>query len=143
MQRRLQVMPFSHRFVESKDRDETLFTRIWENEMSGVLNRAIEGYLRLVERKMRFKLPPDVRKANQSFIVQANPLARFVADGCAREAGAKCLLRIFYGKYCEWAEKSGITMRQQQAVVHRNLEHMGFKVDHSNQGTMVFGLKPK
>ncbi|MBF0326920.1 MAG: hypothetical protein HQL42_17865 [Alphaproteobacteria bacterium] len=43
MLRRLQVLQFKRTFKGSKD-DKGLFTRIWSSEMSGVLNRAIEGW---------------------------------------------------------------------------------------------------
>ena len=42
MLRRLMVIPFDRRFT-NEDKDPDLFERIWANEMSGVLNRALKG----------------------------------------------------------------------------------------------------
>ena len=50
------VIPFD-RDSPNKDKDSNLFERIWANEMSGVLNQALAGYKRLVERKLEFKKP--------------------------------------------------------------------------------------
>ena len=46
MLRRLMVIPFDRRFTD-EDKDPDLFERIWANEMSGVLNRALSGYASL------------------------------------------------------------------------------------------------
>ena len=49
MLRRLMVIPFNRRFTD-QDSDPDLFERIWANELPGVLNRALRGYRRLLER---------------------------------------------------------------------------------------------
>ena len=47
MVRRLMVVPFERTFVEA-EQDRTLFTRIRDTELSGILNRAVAGLDRSV-----------------------------------------------------------------------------------------------
>ena len=57
------VIPFDRIFTD-KDKDPDLFDRIVANELPGVLNRALEGYRRLVVRGT-FKLPSAVKNATK------------------------------------------------------------------------------
>jgi hypothetical protein len=50
------VIPFDRTFSET-ERDPTLFPTIWKEELSGVLNRALGGLKRLVQRRNRFEQP--------------------------------------------------------------------------------------
>ena len=65
MLRRLMVIPFNRRFTD-RDRDPDLFERIWANELPGVLNRALRGYRRLLQRGAKFKRPAAVRQATSA-----------------------------------------------------------------------------
>ena len=62
MVRRLMVLPFDRTFTE-QEKDPDLFEDIWANELPGVLNQALRGYQRLLERGTKFKRPKDVRQA--------------------------------------------------------------------------------
>ena len=108
--------------------------------MSGVLNRALEGLRRLVQRRNRFEQPEDVVSAKQRLLVHANPLPAFLEEGCVKDPARSCLMRDFYLAYCRWAEQSGITLTQQQSKVRANLEHLGFTMKHSNKGLKIVGL---
>jgi len=136
---RLMVIPFDRTFTET-ERDPTLFPTIWKEEMSGVLNRALEGLRRLVQRRNRFEQPEDVVSAKQRLLVHANPLPAFLEEGCVKDPARSCLMRDFYAAYCRWAEQSGITLTQQQSKVRANLEHFRLTIKHSNKGTKIVGL---
>jgi P4 family phage/plasmid primase-like protien len=69
MHRRLMIIPFDRRFT-GEDKDSTLFDRIWAKEMSGVLNRALKGYGRLI-RRGHFDPPAAVYKATKRWVEQA------------------------------------------------------------------------
>ena len=126
MLRRLMVIPFDRRFT-NEDKDPELFERIWANEMSGVLNRALTGYARLLKRR-RFKLPPAVTAATEHWLRQANPLPAFLQERCVRNAGARCWIQDLYPAYRAWAEQAGYTLVQNQLTFRRNLENLGFQV---------------
>ena len=139
MTRRLQVLPFQRKFT-NKNADQTLFDRIWATEMSGVLNRAIEGWQRLQHRR-QFKLPPDVRSANKDWLIQANPLEGFISEECKLDPAASCLMADLYAAFGLWCKESGITRPQQRPTVKRNLMHRGFTFKHSNRGQKVCGIR--
>ena len=113
MLRRLMVIPFNRRFTD-QDGDPDLFERIWANELPGVLNRALGGYRRLLERGAKFKRPAAVRQATNRWLQQANPLPAFVETHCVRQAEGRCLLKAFYAAYSDWTQEMGYTLTQTQ-----------------------------
>ena len=125
MLRRLQVIPFDRRFTE-KDKDPDLFDRIWANEMPGVLNRALRGYGRLLERA-RFRYPSAVTTATERWLQQANPLPAFLNERCVQQLGARSWIQDLYTAYSAWAAQTGYTLVQNQLTFRRNLEHLGFQ----------------
>jgi putative DNA primase/helicase len=137
MARRLMVLPFDRTFRD--DADPTLFPTIWETEMAGVLNRSINGLRRLLARG-RFELPIAVRRANDDWLKEANPLTSFVDECCSRDPLGKCLLNDFYESYRQWAQQRGYTKTQQYQTVKRNLENLGYPMKKSNRGVVVLGL---
>jgi P4 family phage/plasmid primase-like protien len=139
MLRRLMVIPFDRRFT-GEDKDTTLFENIWAKEMPGVLNRALNGYARLI-RRGHFDAPIAVNRATKLWVEQANPVPAFVKEACIKRPDAKCLMKDLYTAFRQWAEQAGFTMIQNQLSFRRNLEHLGFSLSHSNQGQQVRGLE--
>ena len=142
MLRRLMVIPFDRVFTPEDD-DPQRFSKIWASELPGVLNRALAGFKRFVQRGNKFKYPRSVKQATEGFVCQANPLPAFIADQCEKGSTARCLMRDFYEQYCRWADDQGITMKQQQVHVRRNLGHLRFVVKHGSKGDTVHGLRLK
>ena len=140
MQRRLMVIPFDRRFT-GKDKDSNLFERILANEMSGVLNQALAGYMRLVERKLEFKKPLPVKSATKRWLQQANPLPGFIEAHCVKNTNQQILMKDFYSAYTAWTAEMGYTLNQTQQTVTRNLEHLGFATKKTNKGVAVIGLR--
>lgn len=138
MLRRLQVLQFKRTFKGSKD-DKGLFPRIWATEMSGVLNRAIEGWTRLQKRN-RFRLPADAKAAQREWLIHANPLEGFLDEQCTQEPTATVLLADFYKAYTEWCKESGYNRVQQKSTVKRNLQNKGFETKKRNRGQTIIGL---
>ena len=140
MQRRLMVIPFDRRFTGT-DKDSNLFDRILANEMSGVLNQALAGYKRLVERKFEFKKPLPVKSATKRWLQQANPLPGFIDARCVEHAERQSLMKDFYSAYTVWTGEMGYTLTQTQQTVTRNLEHLGFATKKTNRGVAIIGLR--
>ena len=132
------VIPFDRRFM-NEDKDPDLFERIWANELPGVLNRALRGYGRLLQRRS-FKLPAAVTAATEHWLQQANPLPAFLHEKCVKKPDARSWVQDLYSAYREWAEQVGFTLVQNQLTLRRNLEHLGFKVSHGNRGQRIQGL---
>jgi P4 family phage/plasmid primase-like protien len=106
MLRRLTVIPFDRIFTD-KDKDSDLFERIWSNELPGVLNRALEGYARLLKRG-RFKPPLAVTEATTRWLEQANPIPAFLEARCIKTVDAECWMQELYPAYKEWATQAGV-----------------------------------
>jgi putative DNA primase/helicase len=138
MQRRLTVAPFDRRFKKSAD--PTLFAKIWADELSGILNKYLNG-LRRISKRGGFKEPVDVRKATAKLLREANPLPGFLQERCKRASNETCWMKDLYKAYCAWCDEMGISKTQQQPTVRRNLVQLGYKVKHGNQGDKVYGLK--
>jgi len=139
MRRRLMVIPFDRRFTD-EDRDTELFQRIWDKELPGVLNRALKGYKRLVERNFRFDLPESVKRAGERWLQQANPLPGFIDAQCMKSDGGKILIGEFYSAYVKWTQGMGYTLTQTQQTVTRNLGNLGYATKKTNKGIAVIGL---
>jgi putative DNA primase/helicase len=137
MLRRLMVFPFDRRFTDV-DKDPDLFEGIWANELPGVLNQALAGYKRVVERGSKFKRPAPVKAATTLWLQHANPLPAFIAAHCVPKD--TCLLKMFYEAYSTWTREMGYTLTQTQQVMTRNLEHLGYATKKTNKGLAVIGL---
>jgi hypothetical protein len=71
----------------------------------------------------------------------AHPVTAFIEERCTADADAVCLTQDLYGAYRRWAALAGFTMTQNQLTFRRNLEHLGFTIDHGNKGQQVRGLR--
>jgi putative DNA primase/helicase len=109
------------------------------NELPGVLNRALEGYRRLMVRGT-FKLPSAVKATTARWLQHANPLPAFVEDHCMRQAEGRCLMKDFYAAYTTWTQEMGYTLTQNRQTVSLDLEHLGFAATTTSRGTAFVGL---
>jgi P4 family phage/plasmid primase-like protien len=140
MQRRLFVVPFDRKFLESED-DRQLLSKICAAELPGILYRLLEGLRRVISRGWRIDRPDDVKRATAEWLIEANPVPAFVDSWCEPDSGSSVWMRELYEAFCQWAKGAGITQPQQQSTFRRNLENLKFNVRHGNKGDKVVGLK--
>lgn len=151
LRRRAQIVPFSRIFHKDHATaakagdprgvaDTKLFPYIWQHEMSGVLNRALQGLLRLRSRG-RFDEPHACVEARREWLAAANPLVAFIQEGCDSDATAAVLLGEFYEAYAAWARESGIRSIEPRNTIKRGLEGLGYKTAATGHGTSVRGLR--
>src|SRR3954465_14869359 len=95
----------------------------------------------LIRRGWHFKPPASVERATGRWLTHANPLPAFIEECCEKDPRYGCLMRELYARYTTWAQRSSITLAQQQNNVKRNLENPGDTVKHGNVGDKVVGLK--
>ena len=69
------VLPFDRIFTE-EEKDPYLFEGIWAKELPGVLNQALRGYKRLLERGTKFKFPNAVKQATTAGCSRRTPFRR-------------------------------------------------------------------
>ena len=158
MLRRAYIIPFDRKFTH-EDMDRTLFDRIINTELSGVLNRALEGLRRLRERG-NFYLPMACKIEQKRWLAAANPLMTFIEEECDRglyyrgddaytgisnEGKLLCQeLHVFYKEFKQWAEESGLRFIPQRNTLKRHLEGLGYQVRKDSAGVnAVYGLKAK
>lgn len=139
MMRRIHVLPFDRTFAENEI-DRGLFDRIIKNELSGVLNRALEGWKRLKIRS-RFPVSEDMKQARYDLLVHANPLKGFIDEHCEIDPKGKVSLQKFYDAYRLWATESGYSLAQVKSTVKKNLAHQGYAVKRHGPGQTIIGLK--
>jgi putative DNA primase/helicase len=137
MRRRLTVLPFNRTFTED-EKDPDLFKGIWAKELPGVLNQALRGYKRLLERGTKFKFPNAVKQATTAWLQQANPLPAFLKAHCTTKAHGRCLMQDFYRAYSVWTKDMGYTLTQTQRTVTRNLEHLGYAAKRMHTRSSLF-----
>ncbi|MBF0562323.1 MAG: hypothetical protein HQL37_09935 [Alphaproteobacteria bacterium] len=136
--RRAKIIPFDHTFTKA-DQDDALFPYIWNQEMPGVLNRAIEGLQRLRQRG-GFDEPESCIRARREWLAAANPLVTFITELCTDDRTAQVPLKAFYERFREWAEESGVKSVLARNTLKANLINLGYTVRHTKSGSTVFGL---
>lgn len=140
MRRRLLVVPFS-RILSEDEIDHDLFPAIWATELPGILNMAMAGWKRVVERGHKFDVPNDVSRKTKDWVRQSNPVPDFVATCCVNEG--KETVKTLYAAYGEFCRANGVTLTQQAGQFRRNLELLNFTVKKMNRGATVIGLSLK
>ncbi|MBL6864053.1 MAG: bifunctional DNA primase/polymerase [Rhodospirillales bacterium] len=138
MRRRAHIIPFERVFTE-EDADDSLFPFIWQNELPGILNRAIEGLNRLRQRG-NFSQPTTCKAAHDIWLAQANPLSSFINEECQVSTTGYTLLKNFYFQFKFWAEGAGIRNIASRNTIKSNLENLGYEVRRRGDGNAVFGL---
>lgn len=78
--RRLTVIRFDRCF-KACEADRTLFPRIKETELSGVLNRALEGLQRVARRGWKFDPPEAVTRATDAWWAEATGVSSGFSEG--------------------------------------------------------------
>ena len=114
MLRRANVIPFLRRFMPEEmdlDRDQ----KIIENELSGVLNRALAGLARLRKRG-RFKMPKSCRNARRGWLYESTPLLSFISDCCVRSKTGQVELKQLWTVYDDWCDEFEIEPRYRYSV---------------------------
>jgi putative DNA primase/helicase len=139
MMRRIHVLPFDRSFGATEI-DRELFDRIIKNELSGVLNRALQGWGRLKLRS-RFPSSADMKRAVHDLLVHANPLKGFIDECCETGPNSKVPLQTFYDAYSHWCTQSGYSLRQTKSTVKKNLEHEGHAIVRHAVGIVIIGMK--
>ena len=124
MRRRAHVIPFQRMFA-AKEQDRSLFPSIWRNELSGVLNRALEGLQRLRKRG-HFAGPEECEQALNQWLAHGNPLVAFIQERCELIPGHHTRLDHFYRVFRNWATEGGISSIPPRNTLSRNLENLAF-----------------
>jgi P4 family phage/plasmid primase-like protien len=138
MLRKAHIIPFRHEFGKS-DGVPNFADEIIATEMSGVLNRAVEGLQRLRARG-KFQIPVDCQKAHAEWLALANPLIGFV-QGLRKNPEGAMAFGALYNQYRNWCLITGIRHPIQQTTFEMSLLQLGFKIGGDEK--MVRGIEIK
>jgi putative DNA primase/helicase len=136
MTRRAQVIPFDRCFEH--DADPHLFPTIWEQEMPGVLNQALEGLKRLMVRG-KFQQPGDCLRAGEEFFVHASPLVAFMDAMLSPDPEGRIQLKSLRGVMRQWLKEQGVKTVVDDKRLKRKLLALGYDVRKINGYETLFG----
>lgn len=123
-----------------------LWDHIFANEMSGGLNLLVTAYYRVAKRA-GFAPPPSANRAFEMWLNEANVVSRFIEDACEKIDPTKpgCTTEMLYSAFMPWCDANGVQpkYRPQQNQIKKRLQEIGFKVEHCQHGTGVYGVSIK
>lgn len=142
MLRKVFVVPFKRIFVEGIDEDKTIQKRVEELELSGVLNRSLEG-LRRLRLRGRFDPPRDCVDAKNNWLNQSNDILNWLYSYCIIGNGAWTSITQLYASYQIWADNNHRRYKQSIADLENHLFQRGFKIEIRGDHRGFIGLELK
>jgi putative DNA primase/helicase len=140
MLRKTYVVPFRRIFSEDES-DVDLKMKIIDWEMSGVLNRALEGHARLRARK-KFDVPKECRDAKVEWLRLANPLMDWVYTALENDPNEWVDLKELFSAYRAWCrEQGGITHALSAGRFEASLGQLGYKFETDGRSKILRGVK--
>ncbi len=113
MIRRMHVFTFNARFIDIENgqslgqneflKDPLLFEKLHE-ERAGILNWALAGTQRLIANDYRFTMPPAIRRYNESFALNMNPVKIFLDSCIVEKPKNRIETPMVHSHYLAWAE---------------------------------------
>lgn len=141
--RRAMVIPFRKQFMVH-EQDSSKFEHIWKHEMSGVLNRAIEGYQLVVKRKFQFDPPQECLDARKEFLAHGNPLFCFLSECLVKQADSRVPLPDLRLAYEAWSKQQNISnLKGLNRTLKRKLEALAYQIGVYNGYPCVVGYALK
>jgi P4 family phage/plasmid primase-like protien len=142
MLRKVFVIPFKRRFVEGVDEDKTIFSRVAESELPGILNRSLEGLKRLRQRG-RFWPPQDCVDAKNGWLRQSNDVLNWLSEYCVSGNGAWTSVTQLYASYQIWADNNHRRNKQSIADLENHLLQRGMKLETRSGNRGFIGIEVK
>ena len=139
-ERRVYVMPFNRRF-EVHEMDRQLPDKIIAGELSAILNRLLDAYVRL-RRRGSFQEPEECVSAKAEMLAVANPVREFVSEGCREVEGARIKTSDLWKHYCIWTKERGHRSPVTQREFTSRLRAIGLRVYKSDGHATVCELIP-
>ena len=142
--RRAMVIPFDRGFTK-EEQDPTILKYIIKNELSGVLNKALEGLKRLKQRGY-FQEPQSCKEAKNSWLDSANSTAGFIRD-CVEITKQfntdKVSLNDLYMAYCNYCEEQNYLHVTAKNSFKESCMELGLAVKSRGRHHSFVGIKLK
>lgn len=139
IQRRMIVIPFDRKFGP-EDAKPGLFDDIWEQEASGILNRAVQGFQRLRKRE-RFEEPKDCISAKNAWFTRSNILVTFLEEICKKGDDHKQHVTELYNCFRSYCSRSGVVNIMALQGFKSRLQSIGYDLSILDGYTIVRGIR--
>ena len=116
--RRFVAFPMTVQILdESKHNPKMLAPDWWhaQGEMSGLLNWALEGLKRLLDRG-HFEEPPASKEAKRNHRLDSNPLKAFLEEAVILDKNACIGTKVLFDRYKKWAEGNNFHLETSRAL---------------------------
>lgn len=138
IRRRFHLIPFTVT-IPSAERDPALADRL-KAEWPGILDWMIEGCLAWQQEGLS---PPEVvTSATEEYLTSEDALAAWMAETCKISHEASASSSELFASWRTWAEAAGEVPGSQKKF-SQSLEGRGFTKQHSNRGSVFYGLRPR
>jgi putative DNA primase/helicase len=104
---RLLLIAFPHSIPKSKQ-DEYLTSYLIDNELEGIVNWAIEGYIRLIQNKYQFTQTESGAKVIEDYKKSNNPAIDFFEECCIFDPTYASTSGDLYSQYCKFCMDNGL-----------------------------------
>jgi len=119
--RRLIIIPFPKTFDESKA-DPDLFEKLTRpEELSGILNWAIEGLKRLIENHFRFSYHKSADEIMELYTRASDPVKSFLDEQTVEDPNAYIVKQDLYSAYVEYVNSHKLASPLSQTSFFRNI----------------------
>jgi len=137
--RRLILIPFDVRFSGVK-KDSALQDKLVKEELSGILNWAIEGCLEWQDEGL--ETPQVIEDATKDYKTEMDRINSWMQDCCADKASNRCSTSAsdLYKSYKEWADDNG-EWRMNQRILGTKLAERGYQKRRESRGWVYRGIK--
>lgn len=141
LRRRALIFSFNRVFTP-EEMDLSLADGIVKTELSGILNRALNGYRRLRKRN-QFKIPLSCRHSLDTWFLQSNQLLQFVYECYKQKSNYSVGFTDLWENYRLWAENQGVKRSYSKRGLRLGLNDSGFSAYNSGRVVKILGLKCK
>lgn len=136
--RRAEIVTFNNKF-EGSSCDVHLADKL-KTELPGILNLALAGLQRLLERGAFTECASSIEIAQQ-WRMEADQVAQFVEDACETNPSFTSPSRDLYHHYQMWAEEGGIKRTLNHVNFTKRLIRLGCKPGRTNKMRMIEGIR--
>ncbi len=107
--RRLFILPFEYH-VPDEDVDLELTEKL-KSELSGILNIAVKGYIRLARQGFVYSAQEESDRLIEMYLKTENPLRSFIKEKIVFQQGAKLSYKEFKMRFQEWGKANEIDIQ--------------------------------
>jgi len=115
--RRIIIVDFPNIFMGEEADQQLLKKLTTREELSGLLNIAIEGLKRLRE-KGDFSYPQTWQKTQEKYAYLADPVTAFVEEDCAYESDKEISKQDLYKAYVSFCKRKGVAAKNDKGFGH-------------------------